>query len=208
MSANMWKKDVENTIEIDLGLSDIYGASGFNLYTKFADEDTPTKQDVTFSELVEDIGDGLTITASGDTPKGSYTIGISDTSKVEVGMRFKVKDKDIYFYVTQVNDDSVNVRKATSGDIADGDEINQVGNMGIYEAKFTPNKLGALVFMVNNPSIGLQNETAKVQVVTNLVDDVAVAVGNDYNALDSKLSDIQASLGTAGATIVRGNLIV
>jgi len=208
MAVSIWKKDVENTIEVDLGLNDIYGATGFNLYTKYKDDTSPTKEDVEFSEVIEDISDPISVTATEEAKKGTYEIKVDDTSNIEVGMRFKVKDKNIYFYVSKVTDNSVIVRRALSDDIAKDDELNQVGNMGIYEAKYTPTKKGALIFVVNNPSIGLQDETAKVEVSGELIDDVASDLASSYNDLSDKISDIQSALGTAGADIVRGKILV
>ena len=210
---SMWKINTPNTIVVDLSPNDVYNASGFNLYTKYADETSPTKQDVTFAEIVEDIENAVSATVNADVAKGSYEIPVDDTSNIEVGMRFKVTDSDgndkgIYFYVSKVTDSSVIARRALSGDVANGDKIEQVGNTGIYEASFTPDKLGVLTFLVNNPSIGLQNETAKAQVVSNIVDDVVADVNAGHNDIVNRLEDIQNSLGTAGSSLVVGKLIV
>jgi hypothetical protein len=213
MGMSMWKVNTPNTIVVDLSPNDIYAASGFNLFTKYADETSPTKQDVEFVEIIDNSIGGGGATVSADVAKGSYEIPVDDTSWFQVGMRFKVTDADgndkgIYFYVSKVTDTSVIARRALSGDITNGDKIEQVGNTGIYEASFTPDKLGVLTFLVNNPSIGLQNETAKAQVVSNLVDDVVADVNTSYNDLLNRLGDIQNSLGTAGSSTVVGRLIV
>jgi hypothetical protein len=213
MAMSIWKVNTPNTIVVDLSPNDIYAASGFNLYTKYADETSPTKQDITFTEIIEEIESAVSANVNADVAKGSYKIPVDDTSNIEVGMRFKVTDSDgndkgIYFYVSKVTDSSVIARRALSADVANGDKIEQVGNTGIYEASFTPNKLGVLTFLVNNPSIGLQNETAKAQVVSNLVDDVVADVNAGHNDIVNRLEDIQNSLGTAGSSLVVGKLIV
>ena len=210
--AGIWKVNQDNTVVIDLGLSDIYGVNGFELFTKYADETAPVKQDVNFLEQIEDISDPVEVTAQADAPEGTYEIKIDDTSKVTVGMRLEAKDGDGnskgIIYVSKITDDSIITRRALTFNVATDDKLDQVGNMGIYEAVFVPEKIGPLTFVIANPGIGLQNEVAKVEVVSNTVDDVVVDVNSKFNDLDSKIEDIRSALGTAGASIVRGRIIV
>ena len=201
MGVSFWKKDVDNTVEIDLGARDVYDASGFAMFTKFADETAPTKQDVTFTELVEEITDAVTVKTVGDTSAGSKEIGIDDTSKVSVGMRLDAGNGNI-FYVSAVKSDSIITRRPLKADIADDTTLNQVGNLGIYETTFKPEKTGALVFVISNASIGLQNESAKVQVVNELVDDLAGSFASAKDDVNTKLDNIASAIGVDTNAVV------
>jgi len=202
MGVSFWKKDVENTIEIDLGIKDVYGAEdGFILFTKFQDESVPTRQNIAFNELIEDIDTPVSVSTTVDVTVGDVEIPVDDTSSVEVGMRFSDGGLNI-FYVEAVRSDSIVIRRGLKADIASGTTLTQVGNLGIYEAKFTPNKTGALVFLVSNPAIGLQNETAKVQVVNNLVDDAVGDIAVAKNEIISMLDNIGSSIGGASNVVI------
>lgn len=207
MGVSFWKKDVENTIEIDLGSKDVYGAEdGFVLFTKFQDESAPTKQTISFSELVEEIASPVSVSTTADLSAGAVTIPVDDTSNISAGMRFSDGSSNI-FYVEVVGTDSIVIRRGLKADIANDTTLTQVGNLGIYEAKFTPTKTGALVFLVSNPTIGLQNETAKVQVVNDLVDDVAGDIAVAKNEIISKLDNIADSVGADSGDVVVGRIL-
>jgi len=196
MSA-IWKKGKPDTVAIDLGKKDIYGLDGSTFQCFYGNPDGTTTDVGTFSEFVKDISDPQSCTASGGSDKGTKDVKVDDVTGWKVGMVAKVKDKNIYFYVEAVNTDDniLTARNALSDDIADGDEIDEVGNTGIYGTSVTLDVLGIHFFVIRNPSIGLMNKSKKVEVV-------------EYDDTDviNKLEDIEDKIDNLGG--IDGEMIV
>jgi hypothetical protein len=170
--ATLWKKGQENSLTIDLSTDDIYGASGFEcIYAKLGSSEQTAINSDDWNEIVKSVEDN-NCTADGDTLAGSTRIKVKDTddnntvANFKKGDVFKVKDKDIYGYIEEVDTDNnyIIVRNPISDTIADGDELDRVGNTGIYQASLTLNEEGIYTFVASNPSIGLQNEVLKIEV--------------------------------------------
>ena len=170
--ATLWKKGQTNNLVLDLTTDDIYGASGFEcIYAKAGDSTQYSINSSDWSESIKSIDDN-NCTADGDTAAGATKIKVKDTddnnkvSNFNKGDVAKVKNKDIYFYITEVDSDNgyLYVRNPTSDDIADGDEIDRVGNTGVYGVDVKLNDTGIWTFIVSNPSIDMENEVVKVEV--------------------------------------------
>ena len=170
--ATLWKKGETNNLVLDLTTDDIYGASGFQcIYAKAGDSTQYTISSSDWSEAIKDITDN-NCTADGDTAAGATKIKVKDTDDDNTVANFnkgdvaKVKDKDIFFYIEEVDSDNgyLYIRNPLSDDIADGDEIDRVGNTGIYGVDVTLNDTGIWTFIVSNPSIDMENEVVKVEV--------------------------------------------
>ena len=183
----IWKKGKANTIAIDLGRDDIYGLDGATFQCFYGNPDGTTTDVGDFAEFIKPIDDPKTCKANGDTAKGSTDIAVDDASGFEKGMVVKVKDKDIYFYVEAVDTDNniLTARKPISGDIADGDELDQVGNTGVYGRLVTIDTVGIHFFVIRNPSIGLMNKSTKVEVVEHDEEDIYSKLDTIENKLDS-----------------------
>jgi len=185
MSA-IWKKGVANSIGVDLGKDDIYGLDGDTFKCFYGNPDGTTTDVTGFSEFVKDIANPATCKANGDTAQGSKDIPVDDVSGWEVGMVAKVSGKDIYFYIESIDtaNNILTARKGISGDIADQDDITQVGNTGVYGASVTIDTTGIHFFVLSNPSIGLLNKSVKVEVVEH----------DDEDVMD-KLEEIENKIG-------------
>jgi len=185
--AAVWQVNEKNAIVLDLSTDDIYGASGFRgLVGKEGSNEGPQSIDSNkWSEVVRPIEDN-NCKADGDTLAGATKIKVKDTddnntvANFNKGDVFKVKDKDIYGYIEKVDTDNgyLYVRNPITGDIADGDEIDRVGNTGVYSCELTFNETGHYTVLVDNPSIDLQNEVLKIEVtdVNNKIDKILDAV--------------------------------
>ena len=166
-----WYVNKENLVTICLGSYGVYGKeSGFKLYYRYSTDDTLTKSDVSFKEEKEDISDPVNVKADGDTNKGSTQIKVDDASDVKKGMRYKVKDKDIYFYVEDVDTDNniLTTRYKTTDDIKDGDELDQVGNTGTYSAKLTFSSTGSIIIMVRHIDLDIDFEPTVIEVTDEI----------------------------------------
>jgi hypothetical protein len=191
-----WKVGKQNTIAIDLGKDDIYGLDGATFNCFYGNPDGTTTDVGDFSEFIKSIDSPQTCNASGDTAQGSTDIPVDDVTGFEKGMVVKVKDKEIYFYVEAVDTDNniLTARKPISGDIADGDELDQVGNTGVYGRGVTIDTVGIHFFVISNPSIGLMNKSTKVEVVEHDEEDI-------YDKLDT-IEDKLDSLGGVDGVII------
>jgi len=170
--ATLWRKGVQNNVTLDLSTDDLYGKDGFECIYAYAGESTVNTVDsANWSETIKNV-DANNCTANGDTDSGSTKITVKDTddnnkvSNFNKGDVIKVKDKDIYFYVQEVNADEgyIIARNPISGDIADGDELDRVGNTGVYSVGIQLDDTGIVTFIVSNPKIELENEVLVVEV--------------------------------------------
>ena len=186
-----WKLNKANNIAVDLGNDDIYGATGFKCVVSKPDGTQETLTD--FSEAVVSIASPESCKASGDQTN-TKVVAVDDASGFEVGMVAKVKDKEIYFYIEAVDttNNTLTARNTITATIADADEIDQVGNTGFYQKDYTPDSEGLYYFIVSNPTIGLQNEVAKVEVI----------ISDDENVLEA-ISKLDADVRNANKLRVK-----
>ena len=170
---SVWNKDEKNNITIDLSVYGIYGKEdSFDLFYKYLDDDKLTKSDDSFKELLEDIGDGITTKVSKDTDPGSTKLALDDTSNITKGMRFKIKDKDIWMYVIDVDDTYIYLRQPLSAEVKKGNEINQVGNTGAYEIQTKFSNPGIITILVQAIEIELDFDISKIKVVDKSAEDI------------------------------------
>lgn len=172
MSA-IWKEKEKNILAIDLGVRDIYGLDPTTFkFGYFNSEGVYTKIDSdNISEAIKTVEENSCL-ADGDTPKGNTDIKVKDkdddnkVSNFNKGDVIKVKDKEIYFYVSKVDTDNniISSRRPISEDIEDGDELQRVGNTGLYGATFSLDTEGIYFGIINNPSIDLMNRSIKIKV--------------------------------------------
>jgi len=184
--ATQWKLGVQNSVAIDLGSDDVYGATGFKCVvanTKNRDQELLTE----FSEGMINIENPQSCLCSEDTTD-TREIAVDDVTGWEVGMVAKVKDKEIYFYVQSIDADNniLTARKTITDTIAKDDEIDQVGNTGLYGATFTPDLIATYHFLISNPSIDLLNEVARVEVVEHNKDDIFKKLEDIEKQIDSQ----------------------
>jgi len=199
----IWKVGKQNTIGIDLGRDDIYGLDGATFNCFYGNPDGTTTEVGDFSEFIKPIDAPQTCNANGDTAKGNTDISVDDVTGFKKGMVVKVKDKEIYFYIEAIDTDNniLTARKPISADIADGDELDQVGNTGVYGRGVTIDTVGIHFFVINNPSVGLMNKSTKVEVKEHDEDDIYSkfdGVENKLDAIDNKLD----SLGGVDGVII------
>ena len=175
----------EQGIAIDLGKRDVYGASGFRLNIALEGEGAVvTNADM--QEIIVPVDENSCL-ADGDTKKGSDRVKVKDkdddnkVANFKAGDVVRVKDTDNYFYIAKVDADNgyLYPRFELEFDIADGAELERVGNTGIYQyTKFKPEKPGRYLIVIDNPSIGLFNKAKIVEVVKHNEDDI-------YNKLEN-----------------------
>jgi len=175
----------EQGIAIDLGKRDVYGASGFRLNIALEGEGAVvTNADM--QEIIVPVDENSCL-ADGDTKKGSDRVKVKDkdddnkVANFKAGDVVKVKDTNNYFYIAKVDADNgyLYPRFELEFDIADGAELERVGNTGIYQyTKFKPEKPGRYLIVIDNPSIGLFNKAKIVEVVKHNEDDI-------YNKLEN-----------------------
>ena len=175
----------EQAIALDLGKRDVYGASGFRLNIALEGEGAVvTNADM--QEIIVPVDENSCL-ADGDTKKGSDRVKVKDkdddnkVANFKAGDVVRVKDTDNYFYIAKVDADNgyLYPRFELEFDIADGAELERVGNTGIYQyTKFKPEKPGRYLIVIDNPSIGLFNKAKIVEVVKHNEDDI-------YNKLEN-----------------------
>jgi len=184
--AAKWKRNTYNPIAIDLGKKDIYGLDGDSFEAYYVDNDGNVVDIAPLNEAIKPIDDPASCKASGDTEKDNKDVAVDDASNFKVGMVVKIKDKEEYYYIEAIDTDNniLTFRSGLKTDLADGTEINQVGNTGIYGTKVKIDEAGSYFFVVNNPSIGLMNKSIKVQVMQHNEDDVYGRVDRVLNKLD------------------------
>jgi len=184
----------KQSIALDLGKRDIYGASGFTVLYARENDGAPTIKHDAMTELIAPVEDN-NCTADGDTPAGSDKIKVKDTddnnkvSNFNVGDVVRIKDTDNYFYIAKVDADNgyLYPRFELDFDIADGAELDRVGNTGVYQFKdFTPDKAGRYIFIIKNPSIGLMNKSKVVEVVEHNEDKLYDKLVDIENKLEEK----------------------
>ena len=166
-----WYVNKENIVSINLGSHYTYNkASGFSLYYRYSTDDTLTKADVSFIEEKESISDPVTVNVVGDTKSGSTTIKVSDVSNIDKSMRFRVKDKDIFFCVDSVDtsNNTITLKNKLCCDIADNAELDQVGNVGTYSTTLKFSSPGSIILMVRHIDLDIDFEPTVIEVVDEI----------------------------------------
>jgi len=175
----------EQGIALDLGKRDIYGASGFRLNIAL-EGGGAVVTNADMQEIVIPVDENSCL-ADGETKKGADKVKVKDkdddnkVSNFKAGDVVRIKDTDNYFYIAKVDADNgyLYPRFELEFDIADGAELERVGNTGIYQyTKFKPEKAGRYLVVIDNPSIGLFNKAKVVEVVEHNEDDI-------YNKLEN-----------------------
>jgi hypothetical protein len=162
-----WNLNEVSPLTLDLQDDDLYGVSGFRCsYAYVGSSEINTIDPDSWKEAILPIDEPKSIKSVGDVVKGSKAITVDSVDGIEIGMVFKVKDIDQFFYVENIDTDNkvLYARREFTKDISDGSELNQVGNTGVYSTTYTPTKTGIITFIANNPSIKLQNTVLKVKV--------------------------------------------
>ena len=203
--ATQWKVSTANTVTIDLGPYDVYGATGFQLHYKLKGDTNTTDSGELWAEVTHDIQAPVTFDTNGITPIGSATIEAVTTTGIAIGQVYKAGA--VYVYISGISGTTLTLRRLTTSEIAGGTTFTQVGNTGIYETSLTLGTLGQYTLLISNPSVGLMNEATKVEVVANTIDDVAGQILTNDTSLDAQLAEISSALGVVD-TSISGKLII
>ena len=175
----IWNKDEENILTVDLNTYGIYGKKdNFTLYYKYKDDDKLTKSNISFDEVLEDIGDGTSCTVQEDS--SDKKIKVDDVSKLDIGMRMKVKDKDIYLYIEDLDTDNNIIYTRYKVKVSKDDELDQVGNTGIYQAKLKFSTVGKLILLVRNIKDRIDFNATHLT-VTDFYNDIRNKIQTLYN---------------------------
>jgi len=207
--AQTWMVGEEQLLAIDLSPYDIYGASGFQLLIKEKDATEATPVEGDFTEVIEAISSPVSTTLASNASAGSTEIVVSDASAFTVGMRVKIANSEIKYVagVDTVNNKLI-FRRPLKTDYSSGSSVVQVGNTGIYERKLTLNSVGQYILIVNNPSIGLLNESTKVYVVDKDLRTISDQIATHDSIVNNKLDEVLNNLGSGGGATLSGRLIV
>lgn len=198
--SGIWKKGTANRVGIDLGKTDVYGVASDTFQAGYFDSDNNYTAISGLTEQIKSV-EANSCKANGATSKGSLDIPVEDTddnnkvANFKKGDVIKVKDKDIYFYVENVdtNNNVITARRPISGDIADGDELDRVGNTGLYATNVTIDNVGVYFVVISNPTIGLLNRSAKIEVAEHTDEDIYTQmeiIGNVINDVNTKIDSI------------------
>jgi hypothetical protein len=209
-----WKKGVNNIVAVDLGKDDIYGLDKNTFQCFYIGPDGVAVDVGPFDEFIKSIDEPATtnlVSDVGDLSIGTKEIPVEDASGFKKGMVVTIANSNVYFYVEEV-DTSNNIliaRRGISKNVVNsGQEVYQVGNTGVYGCNVTLDNTGVYFFIIKNPSIGLMNKTAKVEVVEYDESDLY----KKANELSSKLDGISDTIGsldgTGSITSVDGEIIV
>jgi len=175
----IWNKDEENILTVDLNTYGIYGKKdNFTLYYKYKDDDKLTKSNVSFDEVLEDIGDGTSCKVQEDS--AGKEIKVDDVSNLDIGMRMKVKDKDTYLYIEDLDTDNNIIYTRYKVKVNKDDELNQVGNTGIYQAKLKFSTVGKIILLVRNVKDKIDFNATHLT-VTDFYNDVRNKIQTLYN---------------------------
>jgi hypothetical protein len=203
--ATQWKINTANTVTIDLRPYDIYAATSFQLYYKLKGALNTTDSGAVWAEVTHNIAVPVTFNTVGITATGSATLTVDVATGIVAGQVFQAGS--VYIYVSSIVGTTITLRRLTSGTIAAATAFSQVGNTGIYETDLTLTSLGQYILLISNPSVGLLNEATKVEVVANTIDDLNNTVTSSSTGINTKLDDIQTSLGIVDVSIT-GKLII
>lgn len=204
--ATQWKQNVSNTVSIDLGPYDIYGKEqGFTLHHKIKGNVNTVDTGATWTEVKHNIVAPNTFNSNGLTPEGSATITVDISTDIVAGQVYQAGT--VFLYVSSLSGNTITLRRLTKEEIPDNTAFSQVGNTGIYETSLTLSVLGQYLVIISNPSIGLLNESSKVDVVGNVIDDIAADIVTSDTGINDKLDSISSSLGLVD-TAITGKLIL
>jgi len=180
-----WKVGVYNTFAIDLGKDDIYGLAGGSFDAYYVNNDGEVVNIGDLDEAIKPLDNPASTTLSADVSNGDTEIPVDDASGFSKGMVVKVGENYIYVQSVNTDDNILTARRPLKQSANSGDNVDQVGNTGIYGTKIKMTTTGSFIFVVNNPTIDLMNKAKKIQVINNTTSDV-------YN----KLLDIEEKIDT------------
>lgn len=201
--ATTWKINTDNTVTIDLSPYDVYAATGFTLkYKKYGGALTTSAS--VFTEIIETVS-SVTITINANFDAGATSITVSDASAVAIGHVYKTGTQ--YFYVTSISGNTLNLRRPLKNPITASATATRQGNTGVYEAVLNLNAIGQYTVIISNPTIGLLNEIAKLEVINNTIDDVSSQINSNNISTTTKLDSIATAVGALDVAM-SGKLIV
>ena len=187
-----WKIDVENKLGFDLGKDDIYGIEPSSWEVYYTNNDGSITAIDGLTEVIKPIESAATTTVSA-SEIGNKVIEVEDTTDFAVGMVINVKDTDMFFYIDEVTESSLVVRKPVTEDINDK-ELKQVGNTGFYSNIAVMSEVGQRFLVINNPSLGIMNRMTKIDVIDTDDNDVVNTIEEKYKLLKDKLDIIDADM--------------
>jgi len=187
-----WKIDVENKLGFDLGKDDIYGIEPSSWEVYYTNNDGSITAIDGLTEVIKPIESAATTTVSA-SEIGNKVIEVEDTTDFAVGMVINVQDTDMFFYIDEVTESSLVVRKPVTEDINDK-ELKQVGNTGFYSNIAVMSEVGQRFLVINNPSLGIMNRMTKIDVIDTDDNDVVNTIEEKYKLLKDKLDIIDADM--------------
>ena len=167
-----WKINVYNSFAIDLGKNDIYGLVGDSFDAYYVNNAGEVVNIGDLDEAIKPLDNPASTTLSADVSSGDTEIPVDDASGFSKGMVAKVGSA--YFYVQSVDttNNILTARAPITDSASSGDNVDQVGNTGIYGTKVKMTEIGSYIFVINNPSIDLMNRATKIQVIRHTTSEV------------------------------------
>jgi len=98
-----------------------------------------------------------------------------------------ISDGTNMYYVDSVAANVIYIRQPLVASLAGTDELDEVGNTGIYRVQVTIATAGDYTLICRNPEVGMQNVAFPVTIVTEDLDDA-----------HDKLDDIASAIGGVG----------
>jgi len=186
-----------NDFEITVNSKQKYfGITGFVVEVLNLSNGTVEKRNVEVKEVVKNIDEPATATLTETALKGTKTIKISDDSNIVDGMVFKDENGHMY-YVVDIKDNEIEVRKELDEDIAYNSTLTQVGNTGIYNVPLNITTKGKYNVIVSNPDYNLRNLASFVDVKDNDIDDIGVKIDKSVDDLKNKIDEIKNSVANS-----------
>ena len=178
------KKGVTFYPTFDTQFDQFKAESGFEMeITNMADGSVVTNAATgTFAEVMW-TDPGHSGTTSGDTAAGANQITLASGNTLVAGDRFDDGAGNIY-YVVDATDTSVTIKGSLVAAIADGTDLNSVGNTGIYKVDVQIDTIGEYLVAVNHKDYG--HYAIKYTVSEHNEDDI-------YDRLDSGLTSLGAT---------------
>ena len=173
-----------------------FGINGFVVEILNLKDGSVEKRNVEVEEVVKTIDEPATATVAETALKGTKTIKVSDDSTIEDGMVFKDENGNMY-YVVNVKDNEIEVRRELDEDIAYNSTLTQVGNTGIYNVPLNITEKGKYNVIISNPNYDLRNLATFVDVKDNDIDDIGIKIDKSVDDIKAKIEEIKSSVSSS-----------
>jgi len=190
------KTGTEFFVEVSSGQRE-FAKSGFKVVVRNLATGVSDALAIDGTEEVETIDTAKTSTVAASATIGDRVVTLSSGGELLDGMVFDDGQGNKY-YIEELANDVVTLRKPLVADLAFGDTLTEVGNTGIYLIPITINAAGQYGVRISNPGLNMRIKEIQIAVEDVVLADLATTVDTQFAGVVAQLNQLQDSVDSQG----------